>query len=167
MPPRSIVIRPAKDDGLERVASILEEAARWLLSRGVHQWPATVGRDRTAAQTGSRDFYLAWACADPVGTFSLQTADVEMWGEQPDDALYMHSLAVRRSHRGLGRQLLLWAEQEAASRGKRYLRLDCDAANPALRLYYERAGYAYRRDVQGAGWTVSLYEKPVVLRRSG
>jgi GNAT superfamily N-acetyltransferase len=152
---------------VEHVASILEEAARWLLSRGANQWPATVGRDRIAIQTDRCDFYLAWDGADAVGTFSLQPADVEMWGEQPDDALYLHSLAVRRSHRGLGRQLLSWAEQEAAGRGKRYLRLDCDAANPALRLYYEGAGYAYRRDVPGSGWTVSLYEKRVVLSRSG
>jgi GNAT superfamily N-acetyltransferase len=165
--PRTIVIRPARDDQLEHVASILEEAARWLFSRGVNQWPATVGRARIAAQTDSRDFYLAWDGAQAVGTFSLQTADVEMWGEQPDEALYLHSLAVRRSHRGLGRQLLSWAEQEAEGRGKRYLRLDCDAASPALRSYYERAGYAYRRDVPGAGWTVSLYEKPVALSRSG
>lgn len=167
MPLRSIVIRPAQGDGLEHVASILEEAGRWLLSRGLSQWPATVGRDRIAALSDSRDFYLAWDGTEPVGTFSLQTADVEMWGAQPDDALYLHSLAVRRSHRGLGRQLLSWAEQEAGGRGKRYLRLDCDAANPALRLYYERAGYAYRRDVPGSGWTVSLYEKPVALSRLG
>src|SRR5262249_7385936 len=146
---------------------ILEEAARWLLSRGVNQWPATVGRDRIAAQAERRQFYLAWDGPDAVGTFSLQPADVEMWGKQPDDALYLHSLAVRGSHRGLRRQRLSGAAQEAPRRRKRYLRLDCDAANPALRLYYEGAGYAYRYDVRGTGWTVSLYEKQLMLSRSG
>ena len=58
------------------MASILEEAARWLLSRGANQWPATVGRDRIATQTDRCDFYLAWDGADAVGTFSLQPADV-------------------------------------------------------------------------------------------
>ncbi|HKF15944.1 MAG TPA: hypothetical protein VKF14_01910 [Candidatus Dormibacteraeota bacterium] len=39
----------------------------------------------------------------------------------------------------------------------------CGASSPTTR----EAGYAYRRDVQGTGWTVSLYEKQVMLSRSG
>jgi len=68
---------------------------------------------------------------------------------QYDDALYVHNLVVRRawSHRGLGHQLLAWAEQQTAIAGRTFLRLDCFANNPILRKYYENAGFEDRAEV--------------------
>ncbi len=49
----------------------------------------------------------------------------------------------------------------ASGAGKRYLRLDCMAENPALNDYYRRAGFSYRGERRGDGWAASLYERPV------
>jgi len=86
------------------------------------------------------------------------------WGNVPDDAGYLHRLAIRRVYAGmeLGRQLLQWAEGKVASAGRDYLRLDCMAENQALRQYYEQAGFTYRGEVRGEGWRASLYEKKVI-----
>jgi GNAT superfamily N-acetyltransferase len=156
-------VRRAGEEDVDRVVRILEESARWQRSRGIEQWPARFAHELVARQLRVHEGYLAWDGAEAVGTFSLQPSDSGMWGERPPDALYLHRLAVRRSHRGLGRELLAWAERAAAAAGRRYLRLDCMAANRSLRAYYERAGYAHLGDVRigGGGWTASLYEKAV------
>ncbi len=158
-------MRRARPEDVERAAAILEEAAGWLRSRGIEQWPARFQREVIADDIRCRDCYLAWEGAEPVGTFCLQDADQQMWGDRPPDALYLHRLAVRRSHAGLGRELLAWAERATAEAGKRYVRLDCWAANPGLRAYYERAGYVHQGEKWlSGGFTASLYEKAVRSR---
>jgi GNAT superfamily N-acetyltransferase len=153
-------VRLAGPGDVDPVVSILEEAAAWLRSRGIDQWPAVFRREFVADHVGRREVYLAWAGAEAAATLSLQAADPEMWGERPPDALYLHGFAVRRRHAGLGRELLHWAERAAATAGRRYLRLDCMAANPGLRAYYERAGYVHRGTRPWpSGRDSSLYEK--------
>jgi GNAT superfamily N-acetyltransferase len=163
MPFAKVRIALAGPEDVDHVLGLINEAARWLLARGIRQWPVDpdLPRETVARQLRQRECYLAWEGDQAVGTFSLQLSDPPMWGAQPDDALYLHGLAVRRTHRGLGRHLLSWAERMAAAAGRSYLRLDCMAENPALRAYYERAGYRHRGDVKGRGWAASLYEKAV------
>ena len=155
-------IRRAALANLGLVASILEEAAAWQRARGIRQWPARVAVEDLACQLETCDWYLAWDGPEAVGTLTLQRSDPAVWGDRPPDALYLHRLAVRRSHAGRGRELLAFAERTAAEAGRRYLRLDCMAANAGLRAYYERAGYAHRGEHRyDSGWTSSLYEKAV------
>jgi GNAT superfamily N-acetyltransferase len=102
-----------------------------------------------------------------AGTFSLHRTDVRFWGERPNEppgrARYLHKLAVRRSHPGLGRELLALAERLACEGGAACLRLDCVAANPGIRAYYEAVGFQYRGEVSGPAFNVpyALYEKPL------
>ncbi len=155
-------VRQAGPEDVERVASVLDEAADWLHSRGIRQWPVHAPRQVVADRICRRECYLAWDGDDLVGTLTLQTADQEVWGDQPPGALYLRGLAVRRAHAGRGRELLAWAERAAGAAGLRYVRLGCMASNLALRAYYERAGYQHRGDrLDAAGWLESLYEKSV------
>ena len=155
-------VRLAGPGDVDPVVSILEEAAGWLRSRGIDQWPAVFRREAVADRVGRREVYLAWAASEAAGTFSLQADDAVMWGERPPDALYLHGLAVRRRHAGLGRELLAWAERAAHLAGRRYLRLDCMAENRGLRAYYEGAGFTLRGTRRWPGGRdSSLYEKAV------
>jgi protein-tyrosine phosphatase len=74
----------------------------------------------------------------------------------------MHKLAIRRDHAGLGRELLALAESLAREGGAMCLRLDCVAANPALRAYYEKAGFEYRGENENEG-KGSLFNVPAAL----
>jgi ribosomal protein S18 acetylase RimI-like enzyme len=155
-------VREAGSADLDVVLSILEEAARWLVCRGIDQWrPGSFSRQRIAARIERGEMYLAELAGYPVGTFALQWSDEETWGDVPDDAGYVHGLAIRRDFavRGLGREVLRRAENLAVASGKKYLRLDCMAENNALNEYYERAGFGYRGRVPVRGLEVSLYEK--------
>lgn len=150
------------------VAGILDEAAGWLESRGLPAWPRPFPVDWIQAGISLGTCYLAWDGPTPVGTFTLQRTDPAFWGERRDEpadyALYLHRFAVLRSHRGLGRVLLEFAQGLTQRSGASCLRLDCVAANPGIRRYYEAAGFKHRGDIdvtRGGPWTASLYEKPL------
>ena len=163
----NLEIREARTTDLDVVLSILEEAAGWLVCRGIEGWtPGTFSR-RIAALIERGEMYLAELAGQPVGTLALQWSDEETWGETPDDAGYVHGLAIRRDFAGTGRELLRWAENVAAESGKKYLRLDCVAENNALNDYYEQADFCYRGRALVSGLEVSLYEKEVGASGAG
>ena len=166
-----ITLVQAQPSELDTVVDILEEAASWLTSRGIDQWRqgSFLGPryDSIADQVNRGEVYLAILDGKPVGTLTLQWQDKNFWGDVPDDAAYVHRIAIRRAYAGkdLGRQLLQWAESAAAAAGKNFLRLDCMAENSALCEYYERANFESRGEIQGEGWRGRLYEKSI--RRKG
>jgi ribosomal protein S18 acetylase RimI-like enzyme len=163
-----IVVRPAGLEEVDAALAILEEACQWLATKGIDQWPKNLdhpagpfSRAFLTEKAERGELYLAWRGEQPVGTLRLQWSDPFFWGEQPDDAGYVHGLAISRAvgGQGVGLALLRWAERAAAAAGKRFLRLDCMAENPALCDYYERAGYTCPGEISGPGWKAALYEK--------
>jgi GNAT superfamily N-acetyltransferase len=163
---RQFTVTAAGEDDLGLVADILEEASRWLESRGIPAWPQPFPVDWIRGGMRVGTCYLAWDGTTPVATFTLQWTDPAFWGERPDEgpnhARHLHRLAVRRSYRGLGRALLDLAEDLTRRSGAKYLRLDCLATDPGIRAYYEAAGFEYRGDVDVVHrepWRASLYEK--------
>lgn len=153
----TLTIVQAQPSDIDIVISILEEAGQWL--------PGPFRRDRIASSIELGQVYLAKQEEEAIGTLTLQWSDKLVWGDVPDDAGYVHRLAIRRAFagNGLGRLLLQWAEDIAASVGKHYLRLDCWTDNLTLCQYYERAGYICRGKLVFQGkqqaWNTSLYEK--------
>lgn len=144
-------VRRAEPADVDVIVAILSEAARWLLGRGIRQWPHPFPRSRVEPLVCRGDFYVARIAGEPVATLALLWSDPTFWGEQPDDAGYVHALAVRRSQagRGLGACLLDWAEAEVVANGGEFLRLDCLAENQALRRYYEVQGVRAARRGDG------------------
>ncbi|MFZ0246963.1 MAG: GNAT family N-acetyltransferase [Candidatus Binatus sp.] len=83
-----------------------------------------------------------------VGTFTLQWSDERFWPGSTGEAVYIHRIAVRREARGLGVELLRFAERATAAAGRKLLRLDCFSGNNALCSYYERAGFVRVADIE-------------------
>jgi ribosomal protein S18 acetylase RimI-like enzyme len=143
----------AQLDDLDRFIDLLEELADWMHSRGIEQWPrgrARSGRDYYAASIERRELHLAFAGDEFAGGLRILRRDPVVWPDiTEDDALYLYSLAIRRlfSGRGLGRELLAWAERQVVAAGRQYLRLDCVPHNMFLRRYYEDAGFAARGEI--------------------
>jgi ribosomal protein S18 acetylase RimI-like enzyme len=163
-------VREAGIADLDAVMSMLEEAARWMVCRRIEGWtPDSFSRRRIADLIESGGMYLAVLDGQPIGTFALQWSDRETWGNVPDDAGYVHGLAVRRNlaGMGLGREILRRAEQMVSRTKREYLRLDCVADNEALNEYYRRAGFGYRGRAVVRGLAVSLYEKEVDVSGAG
>jgi GNAT superfamily N-acetyltransferase len=145
----SVDISPATAADIDDVLDILYEAARWLSSRGINQWPIDgFPRELIAGDISRGEVYLAKRERRAVGTFTLQWSDELFWPGATEEAGYIHRIAVRRDARGLGVELLKFAERATAATGRKLLRLDCFSGNVALCNYYERAGFVRRADIE-------------------
>jgi GNAT superfamily N-acetyltransferase len=95
-------------------------------------------------------------------------ADPEFWHpeDDPGSALYVHRMVVRRSEAGrdLGAVLLDCAEQLAADRRKKWVRLDARRTNTDLHAYYVAHGFTHVRTVcldhRPSG---ALFQRPVPM----
>lgn len=145
--PRAVLeLRRAGVDSLTDVLSILNDAASWLGSREIDQWPGQFDEDQVRATIEQGHTWLALLDGEAVGTLAVTWSDA-LWGWRSDDAGYVHRLAVRRSSSGLGLRLLDWASEAARQRGRDFLRLDCVETNSRLRRYYEAAGFEHCGEV--------------------
>jgi GNAT superfamily N-acetyltransferase len=149
-----LMIRAAVPEELKAVESLLVGASTWLSSRGIDQWQYPPHRDRITSAIARGDCFLAFreGAEEPLATIQVDDfADPEFWtaSDGPDQALYVHRMAVCRdvAGQGLGSELLEWAAKHAAARGKRFLRLDAWKDNPGLHRYYEGEGFRLVRVV--------------------
>lgn len=146
-------IRRATPGQFQTVLDILDEAAAWLQDRGIEQWPAQFGglenwrTERLRAYVNAGETYLVYENDQAVATITVTLkADpdyAEGWPHGPDTGVYIHRMAVRRTHagRGIGKQLIDWANTLAARTGRSWLRLDCSRTNTHLQRYYEDQGF--------------------------
>jgi GNAT superfamily N-acetyltransferase len=145
----SVKIGVARPADLPYVAGILADAAAWLHDRGVTQWPEYgFPEGETLGRLKRGETYLAFLDGVPAGTISLDTNHEPFWKpEEARDSLFMHRLAVLRSHagQGLGAYLLDFALSEARYREYRWLRLDCVGENHGLVMYYKTQGFTLVR----------------------
>jgi len=163
-------VRPAVAADAEAVLALLDDAAAWLLERGIEQWRPGQWRAESIGSAIARgETYLMHEQDRAIATISLQWSDELMWPGAAEDAGYVHRLAVARTHHGkdIGRILLTWAEWTIAKRPRGFSRLDCACDNAALRRYYEGAGYRHvdDRTVRGRHsdeFCGSRYEKSVL-----
>ena len=160
-----VEVSSAKPADIDTVLGVLDEAAAWIIANRLPSvWkPGEFSRQAFLDQIVQSEVYLARVDGVPVGTFVLQWSDTFWWGERPPDAGYFHKFAVRPSlaGRGIGLEILRWAEERTRSAGKNFFRLNCIAADRKIRDYYEKAGFVHRGDVMGTKALASLYEKPL------
>lgn len=98
-------------------------------------------------------------------------ADPDFWGsdDDPDDAVYVHKMAVDRGYagRGLGGQLLDLAGALAEDAGRSWVRLDAWRTNPRLQRYYQEQGFTRLRVVDLAHrQSGALFQRPAHVRAS-
>lgn len=164
-------IRSAVLDELHTVEGLLIEASEWLSSRGIDQWQFPPHRDRITRALDRGEVFLAEVDGRPIATLQVDChADPEFWTaeDEPEDALYLHRMAVTREFAGtgIGAVLLDWASERAAAVGKRWLRLDAWKDNAGLHRYYESQGFILVRVIdlphRGSG---ALFQRAVFLLR--
>jgi len=154
-------IVPAQSEDVFRYIDLMEEVAEWLEGRGIQQWRAGNFRRSVDYYSGSiqkQEVHLAFIRDQLAGTLRILLREPIVWPEVAvGDGVYVHSLAVRRlwAGLGLGLRMLEWAGKQAVLMGGNYVRLDCMADNEFLPLYYERAGFRERGEIE------ARYPEPV------
>ncbi len=154
-------IRQAQPQEAGVVVTILQDAAHWLMSRGIDTWDPQKLASYMLSAVERGEVYLAWIENRALGTFSLQWDDVSFWGERPPDAGYLHKLAVSRDGAGskVGQQMLAHAEQIVIKNQRFYLRLDCDRNNEINNRYYQQAGFELVGSGAFTAFKYNLYQK--------
>ncbi|WP_128381066.1 GNAT family N-acetyltransferase [Streptomyces cavernae] len=138
-------VRPATEADLATLVRLRDDAARWMLARGITgQWrPGELDEDHFRRIMAHGEVWLAQADGRVTGAWELWWEDEAAWGTQPPVAGYVHRLMIDRgtAARGTGRLLLRAAERRVAAAGRTRVRLDCLAGNARLNDYYRDAGY--------------------------
>ena len=163
-----LTIRKADADDAKDVAALIKEAVAWLARLGADQWqgPQFGDPDRIMISLGQGTTWAVCADGSLIGCVTLdESADPEFWSgsDNPASALYLHRMVVARTraHEKVGSAILDWASQQAAARGKQWLRLDAWSSNSRLHAYYERQGFQNVRTLRlshrGSG---ALFQRP-------
>ena len=161
-------IRQATPADIPSVVDLWNEAQNWLASKGLDQWqyPIKMHNIYRAVEGGSCWLVEPASGGPAIATITLDaTADPSLWRpeEQPDQALYVHRLVVRRSeaHRNLGADILDWASEQVRRAGRKFLRLDAWTNNVALHDYYRRLDFRLVRLVVVPSGSGALFERAV------
>ncbi len=153
------------ESDIPALVEILTEAVQYKNQYGDKSWgdePYTKKELDGMIKKGG--LYTVKESDEIIATFTLRWEDKSVWGEQPEDAGYLHRLAVKNNWhgRGIGLEMTEWAAKLVSKESKGYLRLDCDAANSGLCAYYEKQGFKQAGSVNlYPNQTTALYEKKV------
>ncbi|MBY8866331.1 GNAT family N-acetyltransferase [Streptomyces sennicomposti] len=163
-----LTYRRAAEADAGDLVRLRDSAALWQLARGIDQWkPGEKDEEHFRTRMREGEVWLAYAGAHLAGAWELWWDDPAAWGPRPPEAGYVHRLMTvpHTAPPGAGRALLAEAESRIAAAGRAFARLDCLAANPRLRAYYEAAGYTVvgeqhaKTDGAGSPYAVTLLEK--------
>ncbi|RKP49952.1 GNAT family N-acetyltransferase [Cohnella endophytica] len=151
---------------LPEVHAMWLEAADWMKSQGINQWIASQLTLEAVDYCYSIGYmFIAKSDGESIGTFFLVKAEPDLWGDEGNqaDCAYLHRLVVKRAYAGLGLgyRLLDLAAERLREQNLQVFRLDCMADSPKLNELYRKAGFTFRRRVDGDGWSANLYEKPL------
>lgn len=140
-----LCLRLADDTDLATLVRMRDDAARWMLARGITgQWqPGQLNEDHFRDIMARGEVWLAETRDRVAGAWELWWEDEDAWGPQPPVAGYVHRLMVDHgtAEPGTGSLLLRAAERRVAATGRTLVRLDCLSGNTRLNAYYLDAGY--------------------------
>jgi GNAT superfamily N-acetyltransferase len=153
-------IRRACPDDAHVATQILRSVSTWLAQRGCPLWEPEsfdVGRFRDAALRG--ELVLGYEGPQAVACMLVQRSDPVFWPDAlPEEALYLHKIAVLRrcAGRGWSARLIDWARAEARNGGARFLRLDTAPRPKLVTLYREHGFYVIDREPRRFGEIVAI-----------
>lgn len=168
-PHLAVGVRRAVPDDADAVVRLRDEAARWLLTKGIRQWtPGEVTRDDVLGWMSGGRLYVAEVAGAVAGSVRLAWTDPDVWPVADEDAAYVQSLVSARQPpaRGLGRLLLTHVEGVAAETGRTRARLSCLRGNEPLERFYVNAGYTIVgvQEFDRPGWDpVTLLAKDLAV----
>ena len=158
----TISVRRATIADILTVCDILSEAASWLKKSDMPLWgEREISSEVIRSDIQANLFYIAFYESSAAGVVKFQTEDLVFWSDIPQqDSAFIHRLAVRRIFAGglVSTALIKWAINHSRHLGKRYLRLDCDAARHRLRSVYEKFGFSLHSKIQVGSYFIARYE---------
>lgn len=166
----TLYLRRAVPADVDRLLIWRRETAAWLAAAvRSDQWSTPYPRERLEMWVERGDTVMASLSpnSEPVATITVSAwADPALWTAEdlrvPARYLYKASVIREHAHRGIGRCLILWARNRAASEGVDVVRCDVWTTNLRLHDYYKAQGFRHLRTVP-AVTSGALFEIPAVV----
>ena len=159
---------PARQGDFSLVLELLNKAALRLQRKGLNQWQNWLNptKDDIAwIQEGFevQEFFFIKNEEEVLGVIRIMNEDLLYWGKQVEKALYIHSLTILSKYagKGIGQAVIGQVGELASSKGCKWLRLDCNAENPALCNYYEQQGFKQLGVRVFEEFSCNLYQRKV------
>ena len=160
----AIEFQPVTPETRHAFSAILSEANAWLKQIGAQGWSGSFDDAWMLPRIERGELWLAELDGEPVAAFRVLWRDEMFWRErETGDSIYLHSLAVQRSHAGRGIGEAVINEVAAMGRQQRRtkIRLDCFQTSAGLVTYYGRIGFASVGSIEVDGKALSLMERPI------
>ncbi len=139
-----LIARGSLDD-VPETDRLIRATADWLIKKGEKLWgPNETSLDELMRVTQAGELIVGRVAGELATCMYLHDEDRLFWPQvSPGEAFYIHRLAVAREFagRGYAHAMLDWAVSEARSKGRPFLRLDCEPRAKLLALYAS-AGYS-------------------------
>ena len=162
-----MVIEQAQLDDIAGIIELFEEAAVWLESKNLFQWPIRVApRFWSFLREKVRDgevFVVRGGNGRLLAHIRFDYHPNKVWCDNPANTAYVRGLVIANEVRGqgMGTALLDWAQGYVRQRGFARLRLDCLAENGRLRQYYRDYGFTYVGQSHSGNYKAALFEMRV------
>lgn len=142
-----ITIARATADDLALLKRIYADAAEIQRAQGAPEWPPFADA-QLLGEIGERRIFIVSDRGSVAGIFTLAYDDPWIWEgerEEREAYVYLHRIArpLQYSGRGFLDVVLEWVWTHARALGRRGLRIDTWADNPALVSLYERKGFTF------------------------
>lgn len=134
----------ARPRDARNLVELRDRVAESLVARGIQQWiPGEFTERRMQEWVDDGRVFVLRRSGRPVAAVAVLWSDREIWGQDDDDAGYIHLLMVDPDLAGneLGASVLLWAEQFIERAGRSRARLDAVSSNDRLQQWYAERGY--------------------------
>jgi len=162
-----LLFKQAPDTEIDLALTLLKEAAENIRAKGLTQWNIWLSPKAEQikwVRDGFANGEFQIVCTEEgkiAGMFRLSAKDILYWGEQTEEAAYIHSLIVAKEFSGqdLGKKIILQVQDNLLKNGINLLRLDCNAENKWLCSYYEHQGFIKVGQKQMPHALNNLYEK--------
>jgi len=168
---KELSIKVASVSEKEILVDRYREAARWIFElTGMHQWHMDTKQAGLEKYIDEGNMFIVSSpdVNEPVASFVLLDDEPSSWEEAgvkvEGTTKYFSSLQVTEGFRGIGSEIVSWAEKKASDEGVEYMTLDVVSDNQRLLDYYQELGYgkigeASVIDHEGNPLSLDLFKK--------
>ena len=144
-----MIIRIAKISDIESIMNMYNSCVRGMINEGINQWDNEYpNRDIIKNDIKAETYYVSLLKNKVIAGVNIdqkqdnQYLDVK-WKDKTNSFLVVHRLAVSKNWwgKGIGKLLMLYAEDLVIQKKLKSIRLDTYSENPLAISFYKKLGY--------------------------
>lgn len=140
------IFRQIEKEEISQMFSMILQRMKWMDDKGIKQWNEA-GYDEIYPQSYYEEahkkgeaFVLADSNTNEIISAAVLKEEDNRWKDK-EPAIYLHNFVSKIGKKGAGAIFLQRAEEYAARKEKKYVRLDSAENNQFLAYYYEQRGF--------------------------